>query len=111
MAILESDDLSVLRVAISALEAKGMSSRSTLIGLLNHDSTVVRKLAISALYRLCDHSDLIEILSEYLTNRTYYYNVVCWLDRLLYSPDSIRAAYIQALNDSSTNRIFNLIDD
>lgn len=38
-----------------------------------------------------------KLLKQYLSQEAYYYNVVTWLDRLLYSPQPLRHVYAQDL--------------
>ena len=42
-------------------------------------------------------AELEEVLIEYIARETYYYNVVAWLDRLLYSPVLLREMFVREL--------------
>jgi HEAT repeat protein len=106
--LLDSDDLRVVRVAIGSLEPKDLPAmRSRLLDLLQHESDGVRVLAVAGLYRLTDRTTLEAILNEYMGNRTYYYNVVCWLDRVLYAPEPIKEMYVRALDQGGINLLEN----
>jgi hypothetical protein len=37
------------------------------------------------------------MLESYLEKETYYYNVLTWLDRLLYSPSPLREMFVREL--------------
>ena len=64
---------------------------NTIKSLLYHDKDTVREVAISYLLRTMDDDELAELLDNYPTqNSTYYYNVVCWLDRCIYAPDELK---------------------
>jgi len=39
-----------------------------------------------------------ELLDEYLAKPTYYYNVVCWIDRVLYAPQLMRREFTRKLS-------------
>jgi hypothetical protein len=45
--------------------------------------------------------ELEEILGEYLERETYYYNVVTWLDRLLYSPPPLKHMFAKELEEKA----------
>jgi hypothetical protein len=42
------------------------------------------------------------LLAAHLNKETYYYNVVTWLDRLLYSPALLREFFVQDLERQAT---------
>jgi hypothetical protein len=42
-----------------------------------------------------------QFLKEYLGRETYYYNIVTWLDRLLYSPMPLRDMFTQELKQKA----------
>jgi hypothetical protein len=46
----------------------------------------LRLKGLALLVQLVEKNNLEEILNEYLNQRTYYYNVVTWLDRYLFAP-------------------------
>ena len=49
-----------------------------------------------------NHGELETLLSEYLENARYYYNVVTWLDRILYSPPTLREMFIRELEKQAS---------
>ena len=44
-----------------------------------------------------DKNKLERFLNDYVQNETYYYNVVCWLDRILYAPRSFKIMFRKQL--------------
>ncbi len=42
--------------------------------------------------------ELESLLIRYTSKETYFYDVVCWLDRILYAPDCLKAMYRQKLS-------------
>lgn len=65
--------------------------------LLMHKSDDIRIPALSYLANILSNRKLLELLNNYLAGSTYYYNVVCWLDRILFAPAKIRKIYKQEL--------------
>jgi hypothetical protein len=69
--------------------------------LLNDESDINRVRAIRYFSRRWNAAELEEFLREYIARGTYYYNVVTWLDRLLYSPSPLRDMYVKSLEQST----------
>ena len=65
--------------------------------LLMHKSDDIRIYAISYLAHLLTNKNLSGLLSSYVSGTTYYYNVVCWLDRIIFAPPKIRSFYKKEL--------------
>ena len=66
-------------------------SGETLDLLLRHTTDDVRKVGVACvLERYDDDHELVELLREYTSANTYYYNVVMLLDRAMYAPTSFR---------------------
>lgn len=57
--------------------------------LLAHDQEDLRIAAVVQLRKLLDNQRLEEILRKYSGRGSYFYDVVTWLDRLLYAPGPI----------------------
>jgi hypothetical protein len=67
--------------------------------LMTNEKDEIRVLGV-ALYSLNTNDlGLSAVLDEYLARGTYYYNVVTWLDRLLYAPEPYGAAFRKELRD------------
>jgi hypothetical protein len=69
-----------------------------LVALLHSKIDGVRVLAVACLHRLADRARLEAILDEYMQTRPYYYNVVCWLDRVLYAPAPLQDMFARWLS-------------
>jgi len=67
----------------------------------------IRTRVIAYFVHNCTAEELTKILSEYLAaTGTYYYDVVCALDRAIHAPPEISVAYRELLD----KRFFGLLD-
>jgi len=64
---------------------------------LNSNDEAERVRAVSYLSNRRENVELEKMLKNYLDQGTYYYNVVTWLDRLLYSPPLLREMFVREL--------------
>jgi HEAT repeat protein len=81
----------VAEAAFSWLYAQGSDEvRSCFENLLNDDSDANRVRAVYYFSTKLNTRGLTKLLKAQFDRDTYYYNVVAWLDRLLYSPGSLR---------------------
>jgi hypothetical protein len=62
-------------------------------GLLKHDTASVRRAATAALVARYDRPQLEATLNRYISQDSYFYNVACWLDRILYAPAVLAEYY------------------
>jgi hypothetical protein len=69
--------------------------------LLSHEDQEVRIAAIGQLHGRIDLEGLTDVLRRYNDRETYYYNVVVWLDRLIYAREPILSYYKTELERSS----------
>lgn len=60
-------------------------SETTISELLLNDDTNIRESAVFYLLETCTYKELIAWLDKYIKQDTYYYSVVCWLDRILFA--------------------------
>ncbi|GJM16111.1 MAG: hypothetical protein DHS20C13_14380 [Thermodesulfobacteriota bacterium] len=66
--------------------------------LLYNERDTVREVTLSYLFQIMDDDELAELLENYSTkNNTYYYNVVCWLDRYLFAPAELKEHFREEL--------------
>jgi HEAT repeat protein len=66
---------------------------------LYHENAEVR-MRILAFYIFQNESEnLYALLKDYTSAETYYYDIVCYLDRILYAPVKLQLAYRQSLRD------------
>jgi len=61
-----------------------------------------RARALNYFSKRLQRKDLESMLTAYIENNTYYYNVVAWLDRLLYSPSVFKAMFLLDLEKQAT---------
>ncbi|MCZ6864536.1 MAG: hypothetical protein O7D98_02845, partial [Candidatus Dadabacteria bacterium] len=90
--LLDTDNPVLLKTLFSVMPITPKGSiLDTIKSLLYHERDTIREVALSYLLQIMEDKELIEILENYPTqNSTYYYNVVCWLDRCLYAPDELK---------------------
>jgi Domain of unknown function (DUF4062) len=70
-------------------------ARNGLIELMYNSSDDLRLAAVRVAIREFSRADLERLIDEYPTKRrSYYYNVMVWLDRALHAPSPIRDAYL-----------------
>src|SRR5262249_8702372 len=92
--LIKSNEIDFVRAGVGAIwnEAPEIV-KELLFPLLRHAKTEVRNLAIAYFITRYPKEHLEDLLREYLELPTYYYNVVCWFDRALYSPAALVPAY------------------
>lgn len=89
--LLGTDDRRLVGLALGFLvDMNAGNERAALVEYLRSDSSAVRLAALGYLIKHCSDKELEATLSEYVKNETYFYDVVCWLDRILYAPPSLR---------------------
>lgn len=71
--------------------------------LLGDQAPATRIRSVYFFWNKLDRQMLEQKLVEYLDRTTYYYNVVTWLDRLLYSPISLREMFVQQLQKEAAS--------
>jgi Domain of unknown function (DUF4062) len=96
---LNSSDVSLVVMAIDSLK-KSMEpgGDKALQSLLNHKVDSVRINTLTYFIDTLSQEQLITLLNAYLEQPTYFYNVVCWIDRILYAPSPIKEIYQRRLH-------------
>ena len=75
-------------------------------GLLYSDRSDLRIAGLAFLVRTRSRQKLVDLLDEYPTGSSrYYYDVVCWLDRVLFSPELLRDEYLRRLRSKLEPKI------
>ncbi len=96
--LLESSYSDVVKEAICWYivnkESLDWSEMSTLLCSKNDD---IRLLATAYAVKTSTRRKLVPLLKRYLGGKTYYYDVVCWLDRVLYAPGDLAQGYTKKL--------------
>lgn len=70
---------------------------SELSALLYSKGDEIRLLATAYAVKTWTRQKLVPLLKRYLSGETYYYDVVCWLDRVLYAPRDLAQGYKKQL--------------
>jgi len=96
--LVNSDEIDLVRAGVGALWDQDPDIvKDLLFPLLQHSQAGVRNLAIAYFITRYPKERIKDILGEYLELPSYYYNVVCWLDRTLYCPTELGIGYIKRL--------------
>jgi hypothetical protein len=69
--------------------------------LLSEQHDVDRLRGVYYFSKRLSNFEIEELLAEYMKNPTYYYSVVVWLDRLLYSPPPLKEMFIHKLEEQA----------
>ncbi len=85
-----------LRYAVDHLEKD--AAQEIAREALSSKDTGTRQEATAVLVRVSERDELERELAAYQHEGPYYYNVVCWLDRVLYAPEPLRERYVSMLN-------------
>lgn len=103
----------VISIAIGYLLNERNSARVALFlePFLLEKSDVVRKKTLAFFVTKLSEEDLTQLLLKYTGQATYYYNVVCWLDRVLYAPQPLKEAYRRKLEDEIIQDPYNELRD
>lgn len=97
LAVLDAtEDASVMKVALRALRAFAPDDERV-ESLLGFKDDSIRLAALAWVVERYNAARLETILTAYFERGFYYYNVVCWLDRVLYAPPPLRQFYKQRL--------------
>jgi hypothetical protein len=92
-ALTDSKHENVRALAVSALP-EGEAGLERLKEFLRATDDAVRVAAAKRLGAVIPREDLETVLRKYTAGGQYYYNVVVWLDRLVYCPEPFLARYL-----------------
>lgn len=88
------EDISTSKWAIQSLESLDLGKAIDICKkLLYSEKENMRLNAVALLSKQYDFRDLQGLLEDYLAPRSYYYNVVTWIDRCLYAIGRYQAYY------------------
>lgn len=65
--------------------------------ILESSDTNKRRKVLAHLVKILSDEQLGDLLARYLERDYYYFQVVCWLDRVLYSPEPLREMFMKSL--------------
>jgi hypothetical protein len=101
----ESNNPALVRTGYEWLYKQASSEVDTFFEeSINSESDARRLRAVYYFSRNRTSGDLERMLEAQLNRETYYYNVVTWLDRLLYSPAPLRDFFTRDLERQATSR-------
>ena len=96
--ILDSQETADVKIVLKFARKRNINRNKTkLQGLLTSDNTELREIVLAYLIINKSSTALEKILNEYVLQSTYYYNVVSWIDRILYTPTFLRQAYLRKI--------------
>jgi hypothetical protein len=100
----KNSDSEVVRIAFGWLFAQDSQDvKDFFLGLLHDENDTNRVRALHYFSRWVTRSELEEFLEIYITGETYYYDVVTWLDRLVYSPSPLREMFVRDLKQQANH--------
>jgi len=97
---LGSEENTLVRACLKKSLSDGVRLESGRIhSLLHSEKDQIREMAAAYIMEAFnrDKNKLERFLNEYVQSETYYYNVVCWLDRILYAPRSFKMMFRKQL--------------
>lgn len=98
--LLQHENIFVRTEAIAALAiSDGGRAAEYAKEYLASDREELRKLGVGILIETLSRDELISTLDEYMRRPTYFYNVVTWLDRALFSPDKYSRGFVRRLRE------------
>jgi hypothetical protein len=96
--LLKASDSMTVGLAIVSLLASEVAVPLPLIEpLLGNVDSEIRIKALSYLIKTLNSEELEELLVEYANKPLHYYNVVVWLDRILYAPPPLKQTFLADL--------------
>jgi hypothetical protein len=101
-ALTRSNDSDVVTIGFSWLfSQRSPEIRQLFVSMLQDEDYVSRTRAAYYLSRWFTRLELEDALERYLWEDSYYYNVVTWLDRVLYCPFPLREVFEEQLKSEA----------
>jgi hypothetical protein len=75
--------------------------RDLFVELLDGEDEARRIRALYYFFSRLQRDELEALLEKYVGKDVYYYNVVAWLDRILYSPSPLREMFVKELEEEA----------
>ena len=66
---------------------------------LGRENEQIRTIALAVLVKAASETELRDVLARYLEQGHYYYNIVSWLDKVLYAPCALKEMYKRKLEE------------
>lgn len=100
--LLRSDSADLVKVGFSWMLCQDSDDFSDAFrDFLHDDGAEFRLRSLFWLSKRLERDDLEAVLLVYVESGTYYYDVVTWLDRLLYAPGPLREAFVRRLEQGA----------
>ena len=93
--LISTDDVLLIKSVLGESGVPVKEKRVLCERILMHKDESLRKVGFAWLITRMKKKYLEDQLGRYLRQSTYYYNMVCWLDRCLYSPKYLRSSYLK----------------
>jgi HEAT repeat protein len=98
-----SNSPEVVRVAFDWMFTQDSRDVREIFDELRDDASDTNRVrALYYLSKRLQRAELEELLNGYLRKGSYYYNVVTWLDRLLYAPPPLRDMFVRDLEQKAS---------
>jgi hypothetical protein len=97
-----SEDEALVRICLKkSLSHGGPLEDGRIHELLHNKKDQIREMTVAYIMEAFNRNKnkLERFLNYYLKSETYYYNVVCWLDRILYAPRSFKIMFRKQLSE------------
>ncbi len=96
--ILKSDEVSFIKIAIAFAQKNNKKiDDKKLFELLDFKDEQTRALTVAYIDAHTNKKEKEEIIKKMHSQSHYYYNAICWLDRLIYSPSKFQEFYKKEL--------------
>lgn len=95
-----SKDVTLVKLSLKKkINEKELVEGRIIDELLHHWNDEIREIVIAYFMEAFGRrrKKLEQVLERYLESKTYYYNVACWLDRVLYAPKSFKMMFRKEL--------------
>ena len=99
---IESSSATLVRLAMQdKLRRREILEHDKINSLLQHQRDGIREVTVAYLCEAFKSQKrrLETILNDYLGGTSYYYDVVCWLDRILYAPPALKLVFRKQIGE------------
>jgi len=97
-----NEDLARVVVSYLTNEQDEAATAKFLEPLLLEKNDVVRRKVMAFFIKKFKEGELESLLGRYTDQQTYYYDVVCWLDKVLYAPAKLKETFVRQLEEELT---------
>ncbi len=97
--LLSKDSVAIKASFDAVMNQENIQIEDTLKSLLYDDNNSARLIAVYYFVNKLSRKDLEVLLQNYFREGMYYYDVICWLDRIIYAPKELAQNYIRKLRN------------